>query len=311
MSVAARIEGPVGDDRPGRAWIERGRIDTGADVARVLAAVSAVGQRRDRTASLDRVVDRADEIALTTPDAARVLPVVPELAGLLPWPGGIRRGATLSAMGSASLLFTLLAEPMTQGAWAAVVGLPELCALPAPEYGIDLGRLALVPHPGERWAEVVAILIDGLDIVIVAPPPQIPVAVARSLMARARRGRCVLISTRAWPGGDVNLEVVHRQWIGLGPGRGRLRQQQVVVQATGRGRAEQARRVATTLPVPSIVERIGPPRGQIPGLPIGDPERVFPEQQAGHRPQAASSAEPGPWAALTAADRGRAGRQTR
>ena len=92
--------------------------------------MGAAGQRRDPTAALTWVVDRAQDIALTEPDAARVLPVVPGLAPLLPWPGGIRRSATLSATGSASLLFMLLAASMAQGAWAVVVGMRQLCVLP-------------------------------------------------------------------------------------------------------------------------------------------------------------------------------------
>ena len=50
---------------------------------------------------------------------------------------------------STSLLFALLAKPMAQGAWAAIVGMPDLGAAAAVEYGIDLGRLALVPRPGD------------------------------------------------------------------------------------------------------------------------------------------------------------------
>ncbi|GGM22572.1 hypothetical protein ACFFX1_11050 [Dactylosporangium sucinum] len=294
MSVAARIDGPVDDDRPRRAWTGR-RIDSKADVARVLAAVGEAGQRRERTSTLNRVVDRAADVALTQPDAARVMPVVPELAGLLPWPGGIRRGATLSALGSASLLFTLVAEAMTQGAWTAVVGMPGLSALPAQEYGIDLERMIMVPHPGEQWAAVVAALVDGLDVVAVAAPAEVPAATARSLMARARQRRCVLISTRAWPGCDVSLEVVQRRWFGLGQGRGRLRLQEATVEAAGRGRAERPRRVSTTLPPPSIAQRVGPLPGQIPGLPITDPDRVFPSTPAAPAPRLLPKPEPDAW----------------
>ncbi|MEU1755121.1 hypothetical protein ABZ436_21045 [Micromonospora matsumotoense] len=82
--------------------------------------------------------------------------MVPELAPLLPWLGGIRRSATLSASGATSLLLMLLAAPMAQGAWAVVVGVPQLYVLPTSEYGIDLSRLTMVPHPSERCAEVVA-----------------------------------------------------------------------------------------------------------------------------------------------------------
>lgn len=109
MSVAAHA---VGDASPGVGWAGRGRVDTGADVARVLAAVKAGSRRRDRTSSIRRVVEQADVLDLASPDATRTLPVVSELAGLLSltWAGGLKRGATAVVAGSTSLLFALLAE---------------------------------------------------------------------------------------------------------------------------------------------------------------------------------------------------------
>lgn len=298
MPVAARVNDPAGSEPATRTWTGLGRIDTGADVAHVLAAVRAAGRRRDRTAALTRVVDRAEALGLTEPDGARILPVVPELAGLLPWPGGIRRGATLAATGSTSLLFTLLADAMAQGAWGAVVGMPDFSALPATEYGIDLGRLALVPRPGEDWPTVVAALIDGFD-VVVAASSAVAVGTARALMARARQRGCVLIPTSPWPGCDVTVEVVERRWLGVGHGRGRLRAQEVTVRASGRGRAERPRQVSTTLPPPSLAARVGPLPGQIPGLPIGDPDRVHATGEAALRPRPAPTPPPAdPWRAL-------------
>lgn len=274
---------PLDHDR--RAWTRQGRLDSGEDVARVLAAVTTVGQRRDRTAGMTRVVGRTTEVALTEPDAARVLPIVAEFADLMPWPGGIRRGATLAATGSTSLIYALLAEAMTQGAWTAVVAMPTLNPLVAIEYGVDMARLALVPHPGDQWPEAVSALIDGMDIVVAATPADIPAGAARALMARARRRGCVLITTHPWPGCDLILQVTERRWLGIG--HGRLRAQDNVVQALGRGRAERPRQVSTTLPPPSIAARVGPLPGQIPGLPIYDPDRVAQERLT-------SVAEPSP-----------------
>jgi hypothetical protein len=141
MSVTARREQRAG------TWNGDARIDSRADVERVLAVLADTRRGRDLTAGMNRVVDRADDTALIVPDAARSVPVVAELVGLLPWPG-LRRGATIAATGSTSLLFALLAGGMQQGAFAAVVGMPQLCPLPAAEYGIDLARLALVPNSG-------------------------------------------------------------------------------------------------------------------------------------------------------------------
>jgi very-short-patch-repair endonuclease len=98
-----------------------------------------------------------------------------------------------------------------------------------------------VPDPGIEWVAAVAALIDGFDVVVVTPPTQVSAAAARSVMARARQKETVLIATgRTWPGCEVTLEVTSRRWLGLRHGAGRLRQQQVMVSATGRA----ARRVA-------------------------------------------------------------------
>lgn len=75
MSVPAWAEARAA--RATSSWSGAGRIGSRDDVTRVLAAVSAQGARRDRTASMAQVVDRADEIALTTPDGARTLPIPP------------------------------------------------------------------------------------------------------------------------------------------------------------------------------------------------------------------------------------------
>ncbi|WP_328384367.1 hypothetical protein OHQ88_33425 (plasmid) [Micromonospora zamorensis] len=183
----------------------------------------------------------------------------------------------MAAAGSTSLLLTLLAEPMASGSFAAVVGMPQLGALAASEYGLQLPRLALVPNPGPEWPTVVAALIDGVDLVVVAPPTEVHAGVARSLMARARQRGTVLVSTRPWPGCDLTVRMVNRRWLGLGQGRGRLRLQKVTLAASGRGRAERGKQVTVTLPPATLVERVGPLPGQIPGIPMDrlvDPDRV-------------------------------------
>ncbi|MGW3809518.1 hypothetical protein ACWD50_22970, partial [Micromonospora sp. NPDC005113] len=90
----------------------------------------------------------------------RVLPVAPELTGLLP-NRGLRRGSTIAVAvgqprrsGDTSLVLALLAEASRAGSWCAVVGVPTFGAGAAAELGIALDRLALVPNPGPEWATV-------------------------------------------------------------------------------------------------------------------------------------------------------------
>jgi hypothetical protein len=178
------------------------------------------------------------------------LPIDPALAPLLP--GGLRRGSTVSVSGSVSLLFALLGAASSAGAWCALVGFPRISAEAAAEYGVDLGRLALIPAPGEGWTTAVGALLDSIDVVAARPPRGrglVPGEVRR-LAARARSKDAVLVPyvTEAWPGADVRLQARSGAWVGIGEGTGRLRARQVEVSAGGRGPAARPRTATLWLP---------------------------------------------------------------
>jgi hypothetical protein len=187
------------------------------------------------------------------PGVERSLPVAPALRPL--FPGGVlRRGGTVSLLGeqsgtgATSLLFALMATASAAGSWCAAVGLPRLGLVAAAEAGVAVERFALVPWPGAEWTSVVAALLDGFDIVVVATPGSVPAAVADRLVARARQRGSTLVSVGRWPRAEVSLEVAGGVWHGLGPGRGRLRGREVEVVAHGRGSAAKAHRVHLWLP---------------------------------------------------------------
>jgi hypothetical protein len=185
----------------------------------------------------------------------RVLPVAPELSGLLPG-RGLRRGSTVAvatgsaapAGGGTSLLLALLAEASRSGSWCAVVGVPSLGALAAAESGLALERLALVPNPGPEWPTVVAALIDGVDLVVMAVPGAISASIASRLVARARQRGSVLVPFGDWAGADVTLQVTAGRWEGLGTGHGRLRRREVTILARGRGAAARPKEVTMWMP---------------------------------------------------------------
>jgi hypothetical protein len=187
--------------------------------------------------------------------AHRVLPVLSELSGLLP-SRGLRRGSTVAiaagplapAGGGTSLLLALLAAASQAGSWCAVVGVPELGALAAAESGIALDRLALVPNPGPEWPTVVAALIDGVDVVVMAVRGPVSASIASRLAARARQRGSVLMPFGRWDGADVTLQVVRGRWDGLGPGHGRLRRRAVTITARGRGAAARPREITVWMP---------------------------------------------------------------
>jgi len=203
----------------------------------------------------------------------RILPVLPELRGLFP-AGGLRRGSTVLVGGSTSLLLSLLTSASSAGSWCAVVGMPDLGLVAAAEFGIALGRLALVPDPGPDWPAVVAALLDGIDVVVAAPPGPVPVALAGRLAARARQRGGVLVPYGRWTGADVVLEATAGGWSGLGRGRGRLCRHELVVSRRGRGAAALPRQAVVWIPRLGCVDP--------PGLgcvdPPGDLGRLHPLQ---------------------------------
>jgi hypothetical protein len=178
----------------------------------------------------------------------RILPVLPELRLLLP-AGGLRRGSTVAVTpGHPSVLLALLVAASAGGSWCAVVGLPALGALAAAELGIALDRLALVPHPGPEWPAVVGALLDGLDLVVAAPPGPVAASVSGRLAARARQRGSVLVPYAQWAGADVVLDSPGGGWEGLDRGHGRLRRRYLTISAHGRGAAARPREVTVWLP---------------------------------------------------------------
>lgn len=238
------------------------------DVQRAIAELT----RHDRsgTSALARAVQTGDDIELR-PDASRLLPVVDELKGILPWPGGLPRGSTIAAVGSASLLLALLAGGMREGSYAAVVGMPWLGLLAAHEdYGIALDRLAMIPDPGPDWATVVSALIDGVDLVVLTVPD--PAAgLVSSLQARAREKGCVLVPTGRWLGSDLVMECATVEWAGLGKGRGRLKWQKATFKVSGRGKAARTRTLEMIFPPLSVLRDQGRLAVDAVGVPWGSP----------------------------------------
>ena len=116
----------------------------------------------------------------------RLLPVAAAFTELLP-SHGIRRGSVTSVTGSHALALALVAEASRTGSWVAAVGAEDLGIVAAHELGLALERLALVPSPGRRWADTIAAMLGGVDVVMVRPPAGASPVVLRQLAARARR----------------------------------------------------------------------------------------------------------------------------
>jgi hypothetical protein len=275
-------------------WTGVGRIGGAADVRATLALVTRAAEQRATTGALAHALQTGSDSELTTADTARVAPAVDALLPLLPWPGGIRRGTTIAAVGSVTLLQVLLAGAMRDGSWAAVVGMPDFGALAAAEAGIPLERLALVPDPGPDWPTIVGGLLDGVDVVVVNTPAAVPASTARALQARARTRDAILIATQPWPGTDLALEATGRSWTGLGNGRGRLRRQHLDLRASGRGAAARPRSGALAWPPGPDQAAPAPPAPP-------SPAEVPAETNALWEPRPPTPPPVDPWASLRAA----------
>src|SRR5690242_12917094 len=166
---------------------------------------------------------RGVEVVERPPTAAELrrelLPVPPALAGLLP-EGGMPKGAVVAYSGAGSLLTGLLAAVTGGGGYAAAVGLPRLGLLAAAEMGADLGRLAVVTEPGPDPVEVAAVLLDGLDLVVVGLAGiSVPPSRTRILAARARsKGATLVVTGGAWSGPTLRIDTRVAGYSGLGRG---------------------------------------------------------------------------------------------
>lgn len=161
------------------------------------------------------------------------------MADVLPH-GGLVRGTVVSVAGAGSLLLGLVAAVTDAGGHVAVIGLPRFGVLAAVEMGAQLDKLALIPDPGPDPVEVAAILLDGVDLVVLGLGGEsVAPTRARAVVARARsKGSTLLVTDGRWDGAELRLEASVRGYDGLGSGRelgrGRLRSIQLSVCARGK-----------------------------------------------------------------------------
>jgi hypothetical protein len=188
--------------------------------------------------------------ALTETGAKNAAPV-PVPSALEPVLGaGLRRGSVVSVAGLAagSLGLALMAGASSAGGWCAAVGVPELGVAAAVGMGVDPARLVLVDEPGHRWPEVVAALLEGVEVVLLRPDGPPSPTVVRRLTALARRHGSVLVAAGAWEGAQLRLRAGEASWAGVGDGHGHLRGRRALVHAEGRGAAGPGRRAWVWLP---------------------------------------------------------------
>jgi hypothetical protein len=157
---------------------------------------------RRRMAEMSRPAP-ADDLL---PDSESRLALPRWLAESLPVP--LPRGTVAVLSGARSLLLSIVAAVTSAGGNVAIVGQPDIGLLAAAEMGADLSRLAVIPDPGTDPVEVAAVLIDGMDLVVLGlGGRQVPQTRARAVVARARNKGCTLLVTDGdWQGAPARLE---------------------------------------------------------------------------------------------------------
>ncbi|GAA2234093.1 hypothetical protein GCM10010413_36590 [Promicromonospora sukumoe] len=138
------------------------------------------------------------------------------LTELLPG-GDLPAGVAVTVRGSASLMCWLLGATQ-RDRWIALIGWPELSAVALVEAGVDLERVVAVPDAGSRMADVLAALLDGIEIVVAGPRAQLTRSERRRLLARARQRATTIFSPDYWEGAALVLDVEQTRW--SGPDRG-------------------------------------------------------------------------------------------
>jgi hypothetical protein len=197
-------------------------------------------------------MDLAAAVAPTTLARQRTLPVLDPFSTLLP-DGALARGKTVSCRGIAatSLAVALAAEATVAGAWLAVVDVPWLGVEAAAELGVPLERLVRVDAADTPWADLLAAVLDGFELVVTRVPRRLNATTLRRVQARVQAREAVLIAVGE-PGplsADIMMDASSPVWEGVEHGWGHLRGRRVTVTSSGR-RVPRPRRTELWLPGP-------------------------------------------------------------
>lgn len=197
--------------------LEKGRHDRAEQLEQLRRQIAAVSGK----VGLRRQAEERPVEAL--PSSENLLPLPESLAEVLP--RGLPRGTVAVLSGAGSLPVGMVAAVTAAGGHVAVVGLPGFGLLAAAEMGADLSRLAVIPDPGVDPVEIVAVLIDGMDLVVLGLAGRsVPPTRSRAVVARARQRGCTLLVTQGqWQGASIRMDARVRGYeVTAGPGFGRI-----------------------------------------------------------------------------------------
>ena len=139
-----------------------------------------------------------------------------------------------------------------------MVDVPWLGVEAAAELGVPLERLVRIdpaePDDAVAWADLVAAVLDGFELVVTRVPRRVNAGVLRRVQSRvqAREGVLLAVGDPGPLGVDVAMEASTPVWEGVEHGAGHLRGRRVTVVASGR-RIPRPRRADLWLPGPDGV----------------------------------------------------------
>ncbi|MGC5077184.1 hypothetical protein [Agrococcus sp. DT81.2] len=194
----------------------------------------------DRTATVDALRERLRSMQQAAVQQVAPAPAEPISAGLDDVVRRLRTGAAHS-IESRSLALACLGAAMPRGAWGAIVGMPDLGIEAARDLGVPMDRIALVPHPGRSWLDVVASLAEAMPVVLTVSPGRVTPTDAARLAARLRQASSTLLVEGSWPNAATVVRQVRAEWHGLSDGDGRIAAGSLVVEAASGGVPRMAR----------------------------------------------------------------------
>jgi hypothetical protein len=131
--------------------------------------------------------------------------------------------------GATSAALSLCAAATDVGEWAAVLDLEgTLGGEAGAATGVALERFAVARRvPPDRWATAVAVLLDGMSVVVAEVPRHARAGDAHRLVGRARERQTVLVPLAGprnpWPAtATTRVHVEGGPWPGLDVGHGLL-----------------------------------------------------------------------------------------
>lgn len=171
---------------------------------------------------------------------AETVPIPKWLAEAVPSARELPRGTVAVVTGARSLSLSMVAAVTAAGNNAVIVGQPDVGLLAAAEMGADLSRLAVIADPGADPVEVAAVLMDGMDLVVLGLGGRaVPPTRTRVMAARARHQDCTLLVTDGdWQEAGLRLDarVCGYETTGglAAPGFGRISALRLGVRTRGR-----------------------------------------------------------------------------